>query len=413
MIPISHRHRGGAAEPDSPPIPGVVLKKGPWSAAEDKILIEYVREHGEGNWNAVQRNTALQRCGKSCRLRWANHLRPNLKKGAFSSEEERLIIDLHSKLGNKWARISAQLPGRTDNEVKNYWNTRVKRRLRQGLPLYPHNRQSPQSLSSLPPPPPQQQPSSPPPAPPLPVSLSHLKTPFLDPTSLPFPAPFFSFNNPSFLSNPPPEFLIQPCFSNLGFSSQHPIQTHVELQHPNPLELGFDYKLELPSNQFCPNLAGDDDDDVDDCEAGDGTKFYPNVSERSNYNNNSGLLDALLEEAQSRAATARNLKKDCLDGDQWDSIYGNSSSGEGEDKGDAKIEEQDEHSYYTNDDLSSILNLIPSLVTAPKYNEGHQESSNGQSSNVSDENARHISSNTEWFSTSTSYTSWNNLPRIC
>lgn len=86
-----------------------ILKKGPWSAAEDTVLIEYVKKHGEGNWNAVQRNTGLQRCGKSCRLRWANHLRPNLKKGAFSSVEERLIIDLHSKLGNKWARISAHV----------------------------------------------------------------------------------------------------------------------------------------------------------------------------------------------------------------------------------------------------------------------------------------------------------------
>ncbi|ESR65631.1 hypothetical protein CICLE_v10010620mg [Citrus x clementina] len=116
---------------------GVQLKKGPWTAAEDAILTEYVRKHGEGNWNAVQRNTGLARCGKSCRLRWANHLRPNLKKGTFSPEEERLIVELHAQLGNKWARMAAQLPGRTDNEIKNYWNTRVKRRHRQGLPLYP------------------------------------------------------------------------------------------------------------------------------------------------------------------------------------------------------------------------------------------------------------------------------------
>ncbi|XP_039026940.1 transcription factor MYB120-like [Hibiscus syriacus] len=116
---------------------GVILKKGPWTAVEDVILAEYVRTHGEGNWNAVQKNTGLARCGKSCRLRWANHLRPNLKKGAFSPEEERLIIELHAKMGNKWARMAIQLPGRTDNEIKNYWNTRIKRRQRQGLPLYP------------------------------------------------------------------------------------------------------------------------------------------------------------------------------------------------------------------------------------------------------------------------------------
>lgn len=88
---------------------GIQLKKGPWTTAEDSILTEYVRRHGEGNWNAVQRNTGLARCGKSCRLRWANHLRPNLKKGAFSPEEERLIVELHAQLGNKWARMAAQV----------------------------------------------------------------------------------------------------------------------------------------------------------------------------------------------------------------------------------------------------------------------------------------------------------------
>ncbi|XP_021594422.2 transcription factor MYB120 [Manihot esculenta] len=113
------------------------LKKGPWTAEEDAILAEYVRKHGEGNWNAVQRHSGLSRCGKSCRLRWANHLRPNLKKGAFSPEEERLIVELHAKFGNKWARMATLLPGRTDNEIKNYWNTRIKRHHRQGLPLYP------------------------------------------------------------------------------------------------------------------------------------------------------------------------------------------------------------------------------------------------------------------------------------
>ncbi|KAG0478994.1 hypothetical protein HPP92_013713 [Vanilla planifolia] len=84
------------------------MKKGPWTAAEDAILLDYVRKYGEGNWNAVQKNSGLQRCGKSCRLRWANHLRPNLKKGSFSPEEEALILQLHARLGNKWARMAAQ-----------------------------------------------------------------------------------------------------------------------------------------------------------------------------------------------------------------------------------------------------------------------------------------------------------------
>ncbi|MED6171077.1 hypothetical protein PIB30_037278 [Stylosanthes scabra] len=116
---------------------GVVLKKGPWTTSEDAMLVDYVNKHGEGNWNAVQKYSGLLRCGKSCRLRWANHLRPNLKKGAFTAEEERLIAELHAKMGNKWARMAAHLPGRTDNEIKNYWNTRIKRRQRAGLPLYP------------------------------------------------------------------------------------------------------------------------------------------------------------------------------------------------------------------------------------------------------------------------------------
>ncbi|KAL2245738.1 transcription factor MYB101 [Sesamum indicum] len=128
---------GGLRNPSSAIKSKNALKKGPWTTSEDMILVEYVKKHGEGNWNAVQRNSGLMRCGKSCRLRWANHLRPNLKKGAFSAEEEKLIVELHAKLGNKWARMAAQLPGRTDNEIKNYWNTRLKRRQRAGLPVYP------------------------------------------------------------------------------------------------------------------------------------------------------------------------------------------------------------------------------------------------------------------------------------
>ncbi|KAI9115635.1 hypothetical protein K1719_013304 [Acacia pycnantha] len=128
---------------------GVVLKKGPWSTAEDAVLIDYVTKHGEGNWNAVQRKTGLARCGKSCRLRWTNHLRPNLKKGAFSPEEEKVILELHAQFGNKWARMATLLPGRTDNEIKNYWNTRMKRRQRQGLPLYSSDSDQP-TISAAP-----------------------------------------------------------------------------------------------------------------------------------------------------------------------------------------------------------------------------------------------------------------------
>ncbi|KAJ8749937.1 hypothetical protein K2173_013852 [Erythroxylum novogranatense] len=122
---------GGSLDGNGP------LKKGPWTSAEDAILVDYVSKHGEGNWNAVQKHSDLSRCGKSCRLRWANHLRPDLKKGAFTAEEERRIIELHAKMGNRWARMAVELPGRTDNEIKNYWNTRIKRLQRAGLPIYP------------------------------------------------------------------------------------------------------------------------------------------------------------------------------------------------------------------------------------------------------------------------------------
>ncbi|XP_006650271.1 transcription factor MYB94-like [Oryza brachyantha] len=136
VVPAGSGERHEEQEGEAAALP-VVLKKGPWTTAEDAMLVQHVRQHGEGNWNAVQRVTGLLRCGKSCRLRWTNHLRPNLKKGSFSPDEELLIAQLHAQLGNKWARMASHLPGRTDNEIKNYWNTRTKRRQRAGLPVYP------------------------------------------------------------------------------------------------------------------------------------------------------------------------------------------------------------------------------------------------------------------------------------
>ncbi|ESW31917.1 hypothetical protein PHAVU_002G279000 [Phaseolus vulgaris] len=103
--------------------------KGAWSKEEDQLLINYVNCHGEGNWRCLPKAAGLLRCGKSCRLRWMNYLRPNLKKGNFTREETDLIIHHHSLLGNRWSQIAACLPGRTDNEIKNYWNTHIKRQL--------------------------------------------------------------------------------------------------------------------------------------------------------------------------------------------------------------------------------------------------------------------------------------------
>ncbi|PON68879.1 GAMYB transcription factor [Parasponia andersonii] len=105
------------------------LRKGAWTAEEDQRLLSYVKQHGEGGWRSLPHKADLLRCGKSCRLRWANYLRPNIRRGEFSPEEEETIIRLHANLGNRWSTIARHLYRRTDNEVKNYWNTRLKRRV--------------------------------------------------------------------------------------------------------------------------------------------------------------------------------------------------------------------------------------------------------------------------------------------
>ncbi|KAJ7963490.1 Myb transcription factor [Quillaja saponaria] len=105
------------------------VKRGQWTPEEDNKLSSYIAQHGTRNWRLIPKNAGLQRCGKSCRLRWTNYLRPDLKHGQFSDAEEQTIVKLHAVVGNRWALIAGQLPGRTDNDVKNHWNTKLKKKL--------------------------------------------------------------------------------------------------------------------------------------------------------------------------------------------------------------------------------------------------------------------------------------------
>lgn len=107
----------------------VGLNRGRWTAEEDEMLTKYIQTHGEGSWRSLPQNAGLLRCGKSCRLRWINYLRSDVKRGNICKEEEELIIRLHALLGNRWSVIAGRMPGRTDNEIKNYWNTHLSRKL--------------------------------------------------------------------------------------------------------------------------------------------------------------------------------------------------------------------------------------------------------------------------------------------
>ncbi|MCL7049698.1 hypothetical protein MKW94_007560 [Papaver nudicaule] len=467
-------------------IGGVALKKGPWTATEDSILIEYVNKHGEGNWNAVQKNSGLSRCGKSCRLRWANHLRPNLKKGSFTPDEERLILELHSKLGNKWARMAAQLPGRTDNEIKNYWNTRVKRRQRAGLPLYPndmhkqgtstfHHNQSylsqqpppnPSNFSSLSPSQQQKQNFGTPLSLFEPLNLSSAASYPAQQTTAHFlstPINGFkrfrgdnygfshSYSNSTSLFNqnltsqllPPPSIQF-----NLGNYDLNPQHTMMQNQYDSTRTLAPDFssKLELPSNQLSQPASNGD---------------YQ-INDSLSIPSNSGLLDALIQEAQAMG-NGEDMKRQGLSSEQQDkcSDHGNALAGDVPSNngtpplrsaGDQEWNDSSPNHFPSvgekrkqptdielnstveeDDDLSNLLDIIPSaMLVSDFYNDGG-EISNGQSSGVTDEDTgldmQQLPSSIHTTTTNTTNTTitnttlsmnhdwttgdWNNLPEMC
>jgi len=123
------------------------VKRGPWSPEEDAKLKEYIEKSGTGgNWIALPQKAGLKRCGKSCRLRWLNYLRPNIKHGEFSDNEDRIICSLFATIGSRWSIIAAQLPGRTDNDIKNYWNTKLKKKL---MGVFPPPQRKSHQISSV------------------------------------------------------------------------------------------------------------------------------------------------------------------------------------------------------------------------------------------------------------------------
>ncbi|KAL1353544.1 hypothetical protein HN51_017472 [Arachis hypogaea] len=123
------------------------VKRGPWSPDEDATLKNYLHTHGTGgNWIALPRKAGLRRCGKSCRLRWLNYLRPDIKHGGFTEQEDQIICTLYTQMGSRWSAIASQLPGRTDNDVKNYWNTKLKKKLMAGKVISPNNNNNNKTL---------------------------------------------------------------------------------------------------------------------------------------------------------------------------------------------------------------------------------------------------------------------------
>ncbi|EOY10575.1 hypothetical protein QUC31_009916 [Theobroma cacao] len=140
---------GTSATSKTPCCSKVGIKRGPWTPEEDELLANYIKREGEGRWRTLPKRAGLLRCGKSCRLRWMNYLRPSVKRGRIAPDEEDLILRLHRLLGNRWSLIAGRIPGRTDNEIKNYWNTHLSKKLiSQGIDPRTHKPLNPISHTS-------------------------------------------------------------------------------------------------------------------------------------------------------------------------------------------------------------------------------------------------------------------------
>ncbi|KAJ0435914.1 putative transcription factor MYB-HB-like family [Helianthus annuus] len=100
------------------------IRRGPWTLEEDNLLINYITCQGEGRWNSLAKSSGLKRTGKSCKQRWLNYLKPDIKREDLTPQEQLLVLELHCKWGNRWSKIASHFPDRTDNEIKNYGRTR-------------------------------------------------------------------------------------------------------------------------------------------------------------------------------------------------------------------------------------------------------------------------------------------------